>query len=82
MRILARQGIEWPGGEGNAYIARTHAGWAQKSAGAWTWFLQPVMRIEGAHFPEVAGFTPASEVRSNWVAEVERGVWIIDAPNP
>lgn len=80
VRILARHGIEWPGGEENAYVARTRAGWSQRAAGAWSWWLAPVSLEPGAHYPAVAGYGPASLIRDTWSPHVERGAWIFDAP--
>lgn len=40
--ILKRGGVEWPGGEYNAFIKRCYPGFWQKTNGKWVWVLMPV----------------------------------------
>ncbi len=61
VRMLIAAGYEWPGGEKNARIRRTHAGHWQRSRGAWSWWLEPIDRT---------GFTGATSAGSQWPASV------------
>lgn len=41
---MRAEGIAVPGENAEYELRRTHAGWAQRSAGAWSWFI--IRRIE------------------------------------
>lgn len=66
VRLAAKQGVEWPGGEDNAYIQRTYAGRHQISAGALSWVLEPVKRDWATVYPQIGAYLPASDVRGDW----------------
>lgn len=59
--IVAKAGVEWPGGAENARVRRTYAGYYQKSGGAWAWTLEPV-DPECRAYPTVASQWPASDL--------------------
>ncbi len=82
VRLMAKRGMEWPGGEENAYISRAHPAWAQRAAGALSWVLKPVKHDPQSNYPDVGSYYPASEVREDWNFCRSNYHWVFDPVPP
>lgn len=52
---MRAEGIEVPGANSEYDLRRTRAGWAQRSAGAWSWFIIRRYDEDGAPMGEIIG---------------------------